>query len=132
MTVEQIRWVNAVSVLAAHGVRVLTVAEPLGAAPTELVGSGEDELAFLQLTSGSTGCVKAVATTHANVISTAEARFVGARYDINTDVIASSLLPFYDMGMTGFLPMPMPMPFGGQSSRPQRSTLWPISCCGPS
>ncbi|KLO29914.1 fatty acyl-AMP ligase [Mycobacterium haemophilum] len=101
-----------VAVLAAHGVRVVTIAELLGAAPIEVVGSGEDDLALLQLTSGSTGCVKAVAITHANVISNAEAMFVGAHYDIDTDVIVSWLPLFHDMGMTGFLTMPML--FGGE------------------
>jgi fatty-acyl-CoA synthase len=59
------------------------------------------------LTSGSTGCPKAVAITHANVIANAEAMFVGAHYDLDVDVIVSWLPLFHDMGMTGFLTVPM-------------------------
>src|SRR6516162_2780915 len=96
-----------VAVLAEYGVTVVTIAELLGAAAIDVVGSGEGDLAFLQLTSGSTGCPKAVAITHANVIANAEAMFVGAEYDLDTDVIVSWLPLFHDMGMTGFLTVPM-------------------------
>jgi fatty-acyl-CoA synthase len=61
----------------------------------------------LQLTSGSTDCPKAVAISHANVMANAEAMFVGAEYDLDTDVIISWLPLFHDMGMTGFLTVPM-------------------------
>ncbi|OBB88628.1 long-chain fatty acid--CoA ligase [Mycobacterium colombiense] len=94
-------------VLTEHGVAVVTIAELLGAAPANVVESGEDDLALLQLTSGSTDCPKAVTITHANVIANAEAMFVGAQYDLDTDVIVSWLPLFHDMGMTGFLTVPM-------------------------
>lgn len=94
-------------VLTEHGVAVVTIAELLGAAPANVVDSGEDDLALLQLTSGSTDCPKAVTITHANVIANAEAMFVGAQYDLDTDVIVSWLPLFHDMGMTGFLTVPM-------------------------
>ena len=61
----------------------------------------------MQLTSGSTGSPKAVQITHRNVVSNAEAMFIGATYDIDTDVIVSWLPLFHDMGMTGFLTVPM-------------------------
>jgi fatty-acyl-CoA synthase len=96
-----------VAVLAEHGIAVVTIAELLTAAPTDVVGSGENDLALLQLTSGSTDCPKAVAITHANVIANAEAMFAGAQYDLDTDVIVSWLPLFHDMGMTGFLTVPM-------------------------
>jgi fatty-acyl-CoA synthase len=96
-----------VPVLAEQGVTVVTIAELLGAAPVDVVGSGEEDLALLQLTSGSTGSPKAVAITHANVIANAEAMFAGAEYDLDTDVIVSWLPLFHDMGMTGFLTVPM-------------------------
>lgn len=96
-----------VAVLAGHGLTVVTIAELLTAAPITVIGSAEDDLALLQLTSGSTGCPKAVAITHANVIANAEAMFVGAEYDLDTDVIVSWLPLFHDMGMTGFLTVPM-------------------------
>jgi fatty-acyl-CoA synthase len=96
-----------VPVLAAQGVTVVTIAQLLSAEPIDAVDSAEDDLALLQLTSGSTGCPKAVAITHANVIANAEAMFVGAEYDLNSDVIVSWLPLFHDMGMTGFLTVPM-------------------------
>jgi fatty-acyl-CoA synthase len=97
----------AVAVLEEQGVTVVTIAELLTAAPVDVVDSGEDDLALLQLTSGSTGCPKAVAITHANVLANANAMFVGAEYDLRTDVIVSWLPLFHDMGMTGFLAVPM-------------------------
>jgi fatty-acyl-CoA synthase len=86
---------------------VVTVAELLGAEPIDPVDTGEDDLALLQLTSGSTGSPKAVSITHRNVVANAEAMFIGACYDIETDVIVSWLPLFHDMGMTGFLTVPM-------------------------
>ncbi|MDT5347096.1 MAG: fatty-acyl-CoA synthase [Mycobacterium sp.] len=96
-----------VPVLADLGVTVVTIAELLTAAPMDVVGTDEDDLALLQLTSGSTGYPKAVAITHANVIANAEAMFAGAQYELDTDVIVSWLPLFHDMGMTGFLTVPM-------------------------
>jgi fatty-acyl-CoA synthase len=43
----------------------------------------------------------------ANVVANAEAMFVGAAVDIDTDVIVSWLPCFHDMGMTGYLTVPM-------------------------
>jgi fatty-acyl-CoA synthase len=86
---------------------VLTVDQLLAARPIEPVETSDDDLALLQLTSGSTGSPKAVRITHRNVLSNAEAMFVGARYDLETDVIVSWLPLFHDMGMTGFLTVPM-------------------------
>src|SRR5271165_5102696 len=97
----------AAPVLAERGIAVVTVAELLDAGPIAAVQTAEDDLALLQLTSGSTGSPKAVSITHRNVVANAEAMFVGARVDIDTDVIVSWLPLFHDMGMTGFLTVPM-------------------------
>jgi fatty-acyl-CoA synthase len=97
----------AVPVLAAHGIRVLTAEELLAADPIDPVDTGEDDVALMQLTSGSTGSPKAVQITHRNLVSNAEAMFVGANYNVETDVIVSWLPLFHDMGMTGFLTVPM-------------------------
>ena len=45
--------------------------------------------------------------THRNVFSNAEAMFIGANVNVDTDVIVSWLPLFHDMGMTGFLAVPM-------------------------
>ena len=97
----------AAPVLAEHGVTVLVVADLLACDPIDPLEAGEDDIALLQLTSGSTGPPKAVRITHRNLASNADAMFVGAEYDLNTDVIISWLPLFHDMGMTGFLVVPM-------------------------
>jgi fatty-acyl-CoA synthase len=97
----------AAPVLAEQGVTVLVVADLLGSDPIDPIEAYEDDVALLQLTSGSTGPPKAVRITHRNLASNADAMFVGAEYDLNTDVIVSWLPLFHDMGMTGFLVVPM-------------------------
>ena len=97
----------AVPVLEQRGVTVLTVESLLASAPGDPVPTGEDDVALMQLTSGSTGSPKAVVITHRNIHSNAEAMFVGAEYDVDTDVMVSWLPCFHDMGMVGFLTIPM-------------------------
>jgi fatty-acyl-CoA synthase len=97
----------AVPVLQGLGLPVLTVEALLDAAPIEPIDTADDDLALMQLTSGSTGSPKAVLISHANIVANAEAMFVGAEFDIDTDVIVSWLPCFHDMGMTGFLTVPM-------------------------
>jgi fatty-acyl-CoA synthase len=97
----------AIPVLEERGINVLTVEQLLAADPLDPVATDEDDVALMQLTSGSTGSPKAVQITHRNLVSNAEAMFVGAEFDICTDVIVSWLPLFHDMGMTGFLIVPM-------------------------
>src|SRR5215212_4359866 len=97
----------AAPVLRARGIAVLPLADLLVAAPVDPVETREDDLALMQLTSGSTGSPKAVQITYRNLVSNAEAMFVGAQFNIDTDVIVSWLPLFHDMGMTGFLAVPM-------------------------
>ncbi len=68
----------AIPVLEEKGITVLTVADLLAADPIDPVEVGEDDLALMQLTSGSTGSPKAVQITHRNIYSNAEAMFIGA------------------------------------------------------
>ncbi|MEZ0358948.1 fatty acyl-AMP ligase [Mycobacterium sp. SA01] len=97
----------AAPLLTERGIRVVVASELLKADPVRAVTSYDDDLALMQLTSGSTGSPKAVQITHANVVSNAEAMFVGAEVDVESDVIVSWLPCFHDMGMTGFLTVPM-------------------------
>jgi fatty-acyl-CoA synthase len=97
----------AAPVLANVGLRVLTIAELLNSAPINPVHTDDDDLALMQLTSGSTGSPKAVRISHRNFVANAEAMFAGAEVDPDIDVIVSWLPCFHDMGMTGFLAVPM-------------------------
>lgn len=116
-------------VLDEHGVSYRRLAELDGeplAAPVEV---DEDLPALLQLTSGSTADPKAVRITHGNLWSNAKAMEVAAELDPETDRMVSWLPLFHDMGMVGFLTVPMlfgidlvkvtPVDFLG------RPTLWP-------
>ncbi len=86
---------------------VLTIAELLDGRAIDPVRTDDGDVAFLQLNSGSTGDPKAVRITHANIVANAEAMFAGAKVDVDTDVIVSWLPCFHDMGMTGYLTVPM-------------------------
>ncbi len=97
----------AAPLLADLGLQVLTIAELLDSGPIEPVHTDEDDLALMQLTSGSTGSPKAVQISHRNFVANAEAMFTGAEVDPDNDVIVSWLPCFHDMGMTGFLAVPM-------------------------
>ena len=97
----------AIPVLEEQGITVLTATDLLAAEPIDPVEVGEDDLALMQLTSGSTGSPKAVQITHRNIHSNAEAMFIGAEYDVDKDVMVSWLPCFHDMGMVGFLTIPM-------------------------
>ena len=100
-------FIVAIPVLEEKGIKVLKVADLLAADPIDPVETGEDDLALMQLTSGSTGSPKAVQITHRNIYSNAEAMFIGAEYDVDKDVMVSWLPCFHDMGMVGFLTIPM-------------------------
>ncbi len=99
----------AAPVLSGLGMTVLTIEALLAATPVSPIDAGEDDVALMQLTSGSTGSPKAVEITHANIVSNAEAMVAGCNFDIDTDVIVSWLPCFHDMGMTGYLTVPMYM-----------------------
>jgi len=97
----------AAPLLSEQGTQVLTIEDLLDNRPIDPIDTDDDDLALLQLTSGSTGSPKAVRITHRNFVSNAEAMFIGAQVDIDTDVIVCWLPLFHDMGMTGFLTVPM-------------------------
>ncbi|ETW25108.1 fatty acyl-AMP ligase [Mycobacterium gastri] len=97
----------AAPVLSGHGMTVLTAQTLLANPPMGPVDTCDDEVALMQLTSGSTGSPKAVQITHANIVANAEAMMLGCNFDLDTDVIVSWLPCFHDMGMTGYLTVPM-------------------------
>lgn len=97
----------AAPLLASLGLNVVTVEELSAAEAVDPVDTSDDDVALLQLTSGSTGSPKAVRISHRNVVANAEAMFVGAEFDHDRDVIVSWLPCFHDMGMTGYLTVPM-------------------------
>ncbi|MBP1819338.1 fatty acyl-AMP ligase [Mycobacterium sp. OAE908] len=97
----------AAPVLAELGMTVLTIEALLANAPVGPVKSYDDDIALMQLTSGSTGSPKAVQITHANIVANAEAMMEGCDFDLDSDVIVSWLPCFHDMGMTGYLTVPM-------------------------
>jgi fatty-acyl-CoA synthase len=67
----------------------------------------EDDTALLQLTSGSTAEPKAVRITHGNLYANMSAMVERAGLTPETDVMVSWLPLFHDMGMVGFLTVPM-------------------------
>ena len=97
-----------VQMLDGSGVAAFTVAdlvsEPGGPAPQ--VEISEDDPALLQLTSGSTSTPKAVLITHRNLWSNVRAMCASASI-IPGEVMVSWLPLFHDMGMVGFLTLPM-------------------------
>ncbi|MEV0679911.1 fatty acyl-AMP ligase [Actinosynnema sp. NPDC050436] len=117
------------AVLDEHRVRYAKLDELDGEPLPAPVAVDESATALLQLTSGSTADPKAVRITHGNLWSNAKAMEVAAALDPATDRMVSWLPLFHDMGMVGFLTVPMlfgidlvkvtPVDFLG------RPTLWP-------
>ena len=67
----------------------------------------DGDTALLQLTSGSTAEPKAVRITHGNLHANITAMREAAELDVERDVMVSWLPLFHDMGMVGFLTVPM-------------------------
>jgi fatty-acyl-CoA synthase len=97
----------AAPVLEGLGIKVLTIQNLLACDPIDPIETNEDDVALMQLTSGSTGSPKAVQITHRNVRSNVEAMVVGSKFDVDEEVLISWLPCFHDMGMIGFLTLPM-------------------------
>jgi fatty-acyl-CoA synthase len=97
-------------VLKARGIQVCAITD-LGTDPGEValpeVSVGEDDAALLQLTSGSTAEPKAVRITHRNLYANLTAMIATADLRAERDVMVSWLPLFNDMGMVGFLTIPM-------------------------
>ncbi|HKN98144.1 MAG TPA: fatty acyl-AMP ligase [Pseudonocardiaceae bacterium] len=95
-------------VLDEHGVAYRMLPDLVDGEPlAEPVTSAEDATALLQLTSGSTAEPKAVRITHGNLFANITSMRQAARLDPEHDVMLSWLPLFHDMGMVGFLTLPM-------------------------
>lgn len=93
-----------------HGIGCRLLADLADPAATPLatpVPVGEDDTVLLQLTSGSTAEPKAVRITHGNLYANMTAMADTAALEPETDVMVSWLPLFHDMGMVGFLTVPM-------------------------
>ncbi|GGU72981.1 fatty acyl-AMP ligase [Lentzea flava] len=95
------------SVLDQHGIPYRLLSELDGEPIAHPVPTPEDATALLQLTSGSTADPKAVRITHRNLMANAEGMRIAAALDPESDVMISWLPLFHDMGMVGFLTVPM-------------------------
>ncbi|GAA4536169.1 fatty acyl-AMP ligase [Amycolatopsis samaneae] len=95
-------------VLTEHGIGFRLITELVDAEPlASVVTTQESDTALLQLTSGSTADPKAVRITYGNLYSNVKAMVDRAEFDFDTDVMVSWLPTFHDMGMVGFLTVPM-------------------------
>jgi fatty-acyl-CoA synthase len=94
-------------VLAAHGIDYRMTGDLAGVPIRGPVSSAEDDVALVQLTSGSTAEPKAVQITHANLFANMNAMVERAQIDPHRDVLVSWLPAFHDMGLIGFLVLPM-------------------------
>ena len=116
-------------VLDQHGIGYLKLDELPGEPLTAPVPVDEDATALLQLTSGSTADPKAVRITHRNLMSNANAMKIAAALDTSSDTMISWLPLFHDMGMVGFLTIPMLFGIELVKVTPvdflARPTLWP-------
>ena len=116
-------------VLAQHGIPCRLLADLDGEPVTpDADVAGEDDTALLQLTSGSTAEPKAVRITHRNLHANIGAMVQAARLDTGRDVMVSWLPLFHDMGMVGFLTVPMTVGIELVSATPTdflgRPLLW--------
>jgi fatty-acyl-CoA synthase len=116
-------------VLDQHGVGYLKLDELAGEPLAAPIAVDEDATALLQLTSGSTADPKAVRITHGNLMANARAMEIAAGLKPADDVMVSWLPLFHDMGMVGFLTVPMLFGIELVKVTPvdflTRPTLWP-------
>lgn len=97
----------AAPLLAERGIAVVTIDAMRQGSAIDPVPTGENDIALQQLTSGSTGSPKAVRITHGNFFVNAYAMFDRVKFQLDDDVMISWLPLFHDMGMVGFLSVPM-------------------------
>ncbi|MFJ4652615.1 fatty acyl-AMP ligase [Nocardia sp. NPDC088792] len=94
-------------ILRERGITVVTIDSMRAGTPIDPLPTTESDIALQQLTSGSTGSPKAVRITHGNFFVNAYAMFDRVKFQLTEDVMISWLPLFHDMGMVGFLSVPM-------------------------
>lgn len=97
----------AAPILEERGITVLKIEDMRRGTPVDPIDTSESDIALQQLTSGSTGSPKAVRITHENFFVNAYAMIDRIEFDVDRDVMVSWLPLFHDMGMVGFLTVPM-------------------------
>lgn len=97
----------AAPILEERGITVLKIEDMRAGRDLDPVDTDESDIALQQLTSGSTGSPKAVRITHENFYVNAYAMIDRIKFDVDSDVMVSWLPLFHDMGMVGFLTVPM-------------------------
>ncbi|MEU8896392.1 fatty acyl-AMP ligase [Nocardia sp. NPDC048505] len=94
-------------ILRERGITVVRIDQLPDCPDTEPLPTAESDIALQQLTSGSTGAPKAVQITHGNFFVNAHDMFNRVQFQLDQDVMVSWLPLFHDMGMVGFLSVPM-------------------------
>jgi len=122
-------FVMALDHLAGHDLTVCTVeslrdAEPID--PDHIDHADEADIALRQLTSGSTGVPKAVEISHGNLAANT-AGIRDALHIDDKDVLASWLPLSHDMGMIGFVCLPMRMGLEAVVVTPEQFLRRPIT-----
>ncbi|MGU3432020.1 fatty acyl-AMP ligase [Actinomycetes bacterium M1A6_2h] len=97
----------AAPILEERGITVLKIEDLRRGPDTDPLDTSESDIALQQLTSGSTGSPKAVRITHENFYTNAYAMIDRIKFSLDDDVMVSWLPLFHDMGMVGFLSVPM-------------------------
>jgi fatty-acyl-CoA synthase len=94
-------------ILSGRGIRYRIISDLDDAPISAPVPTAESDLALVQLTSGTTGAPKAVMITYENLISDLTAIAERSKLNWRNDVMVSWLPTFHDMGLVGFLILPM-------------------------
>ncbi|MGH3937030.1 MAG: long-chain-fatty-acid--CoA ligase [Pseudonocardiaceae bacterium] len=104
----------------------VAIADLASAPISEVVGSGEEDTAIMQLTSGSTAEPKAIVITHGNLFSNLTSMICATGVNVEREVFMSWLPLFHDMGMMGFLVLPMAFGTNLVSIRTEEFVFRPI------
>jgi fatty-acyl-CoA synthase len=100
-------FLSTAQAFAAVAKRTLSLPDLLTGTERHVVTADQDAVAFLQLTSGSTGHPKAVSITYRNIDASLRAMIAASRPNVESDTVVSWLPLFHDMGMMGYLIGPM-------------------------